>query len=943
MPTAHLLSRWLISGTVIRRGKPPANLGVAFLLSIVLVLGASLLPGRISAQETVQQVQEIQQQFLKLSQQAARLQVDGDFDGAIALFLQALALAEKHFGENDPLTGLSLNSLGQNYTNKGDYNEAKRVLLGAVRIFESAPPEGRQSLAQSTYDLAMAYDYNGEYSRAQPLYEKSLTLREELFGSDSAQVAQSLNSLGNLYREKADYTQAEPMFLRALTIRRKLYGPDHPLIAVMINNLAGLYQSQGQTAKAADLFKQAIAIAEKRPNPENLDVAIYLNNLGVLYRTEDPKQSRVLLERALGLREKILGTHDPEVANSLNNIALLEWREGNFEQAEQKLLRALSILQQALGPAHPNVSQALTNLAFLYGAKGQVKRAINLLESGSDDRDRNLELAIATGSEEQKRLYMATIAEGTSANISLHLQSAPRSQEAAKLALTTILRRKGRVLDVMSGQLAEMRKDLDPEGQQLLLKLAGLRGQLSNLVFKGPAENDLERHGTSLKSLQNQIQTIERTISERAAATGVNARVVSIENVRGGLPRATALVEIVEYEPVTISMAALPQWQKPHYAAYVLTRAGSLSWVELGVAGRIDIDIARLRASLRSPQSTDYLALGRVVDDEVMRPIRKLLGKTRNVFLSPDGALNLLPFSALIDNRGRFLIQDYTFSYLTCGRDLLRLRDHLPSKEGPVVLADPLFDQNVTAVEVGKKQGVAVDERRSMTGTAKFQPLEGTATEAKQLSTILVGAKVYTGAAATESVLKQLNAPSILHIATHGFFRSLRPDTRSSGSEATRESNSGSGALTENPLLRSGLALAGANQLNDTHGDDGILTALEAASLNLRGTRLVVLSACETGLGEVQNGEGVYGLRRALVLAGAESQIMSLWKVSDDATQELMVSLYGQLAAGNGRASSLRQVQLALLKDEVYHHPYFWAGFILSGAWGPIESTAVSH
>ena len=143
-------------------------------------------------------------------------------------------------------------------------------------------------------------------------------------------------------------------------------------------------------------------------------------------------------------------------------------------------------------------------------------------------------------------------------------------------------------------------------------------------------------------------------------------------------------------------------------------------------------------------------------------------------------------------------------------------------------------------------------------------------------------------------------------------------------------------SATDNPLLRSGLAFAGANTRGANGGDDGILTALEAASLDLWGTRMAVMSACETGVGETRRGDGVYGLRRALVVAGAESQVMSLWQVSDDGTRALMTDFYKNLKAGVARSAALRQVQLQMLRSGTRKHPYYWASFILSGADGPI-------
>jgi CHAT domain-containing protein len=189
----------------------------------------------------------------------------------------------------------------------------------------------------------------------------------------------------------------------------------------------------------------------------------------------------------------------------------------------------------------------------------------------------------------------------------------------------------------------------------------------------------------------------------------------------------------------------------------------------------------------------------------------------------------------------------------------------------------------------------------------------------------------------------------LLHIATHGFFledlyltstsgrgaQALNDDLQRTLLDLEPEQLERRGVRIESPLLRSGLALAGANEHKED--DNGILTALEVTGLNLWGTKLVVLSACDTGVGEVKNGDGVYGLRRALALAGAETQLMSLWAISDSATRELMVAYYRKLQQGQGRGEALRRVQLEMLKQARWRHPYFWASFIQSGAWANLD------
>ena len=360
----------------------------------------------------------------------------------------------------------------------------------------------------------------------------------------------------------------------------------------------------------------------------------------------------------------------------------------------------------------------------------------------------------------------------------------------------------------------------------------------------------------------------------------------------------------------------------------------------------------------RCPDVAEVKQLSRTLDEQVMRPVRQLLGERRKqIFLSPDGALNLIPFGALVDEQTRYLVETLSLTYLTSGRDLLRLQiTNTQNNQAPVVVADPLFEaQPQTLAAQGRAPADGSDRRSFDFATLRAPPLPGTATEASALRGLLPEATVLTRAAATESAVKRLSRPRVLHLATHGFFLADQPEDPSAR-EVGRVSLAA--LKIENPLLRSGLLLAGANSLRGDGDNDGVLTALEAAGLDLWGTQLVVLSACETGVGEVRNGDGVYGLRRALVLAGTESQVMSLLEGRDTATRDLMISYYTRLIAGEGRTEALRQVQLELLAGRGQsrtdrdrgvklsgsgatsvdpRHPYYWASFIQSGDWRPMR------
>jgi CHAT domain-containing protein/tetratricopeptide (TPR) repeat protein len=825
-----------------------------------------------------------------VSQRAAQLYRDGRYDEAIQLVESVVARSERSAGAESAQTALALNSLGLLLFKKGDY-------LGA-----------------------------------ESKYKRALEILERVRGPNDPNLAVTLDNLGLLYVEMGDLSRAEEQLLRALIIFFKTLGEDNHHTGVTANNLGRIYTHGHEFKDAEAFYLQALKTLEKSDGRESPAVADVLDNLALLYDENGFAEAGwPLAERALEIFYKTYGQEHPEVATALNNLALRYVHGGDPARAEPLLRRALAIREKYFGPSHPEFATVLQNLALTYAELGRMDEALAASSRVQEIRERYLTLMLTTGSEEQRRLYARTLMGETDAAVSLHVQTAPGDRRALKSALAVVLRRKGRVLDAMIEQYGALRRSDDPRDRDLRRQLSDARARLSTLIHRA-ADIDPAQYRESAASLEAEIGRLEADTGGRGVATDIRTQAVTPERVQESIPADAALVEFVSYVPA-FPLRHMPPSQPPegaHYVAYVLKHEGEPQWVELGRAAPTDAGIARLRGALRNPAGADVSKLARSLDESLMRPVRRLLGDRRRVFISPEGSLNLLPFCALLDERGRYLVEDYTFIYLSSGRDLLRLRAPSPSRGGPLVIADPAFDASPPGGEV---QPRADADAQRVPGGEYFSHLTDAAEEARAIGSVLAGAKVLTGDSATESALKQVSGPSILHIATHGFFRSYESQTPLGVAATEGGASPSTASRYDSPLLRSGLALAGANRLRGGGDEDGILTALEASGLDLWGTKLVVLSACETGLGDVLEGEGVYGLRRALALAGAESQVMTLWTVNGDATRDLMVRYYGRLKAGEGRGDALRQVQLELLGTEKRCHPYFWAGFIPQGDW----------
>ena len=783
----------------------------------------------------------------------------------------------------------------------------------------------------------------GDYDRAVVAATEALTIAEVNVGPEQRYLASSLNNLAELYRAQGDYVSAKPLYLRSLAIMERVLGPNHHAVAINLNNLATLYLAQGDSAKAGSLFKRSLAAMEKALGSDHPATATNLNNLAELYLAQgDFAKAEPLHHRSLAIREKALGSEHPDFATSLGNLAGLYGAQGDFVKSEATHMRSLAIFEEALGPNHPSVANALSNLALLSWVLGDLPKAQARMRRVAENQENMIASLVPSLSESRASAFMATLAFSTDAILSLQYAN-PRDPQTRNLAFTTILRRKGRVLDALSENVAALRRQVGPDDSALLDDLLASRAKLARLALQGPAQGSLESHRTAAATMQREVDALEKAAARRGAALRVLTSSAAIRNVRAALPADAALVEIAEYRLFNpVPGKGKPPWGSRRYGAFVLRREGEVRWVDLGEAKEIKERLQQFRyALLDRSLPTRQRPLARELYRRIIAPINQHLDDVEHVYLAPDGALNLLPFGALIDERNRYWIENLEITYVTSGRDLLRFDLSRSPSSKPMLLAAPAFD-----IAISNESDTSNSVRPRGFRGMLFGELPGTEAEGRAIADML-GVEAKMGSTATEDLVKSARSPRVLHIATHGFFlgdQTPAEPTQRGLSIALPLGEAGAFPFEtvgvqsrENPLLRSGLAFAGANAQESGVGEDGVLTALEMTGLDLSGTELVVLSACDTGVGAISVGEGVYGLRRALVIAGAESQLVSLWKVDDLATKDLMVGYYERLTMGEGRGEALRKTQLAMINDDKFKHPYYWASFISIGAAGPMQ------
>ena len=902
-----------------------------------------LLMERREAAEQERQVYEAR----KLSTEASLLNRAGKYEEARTLAARALEISEKALGRDHVYVAYLLNQLGHIQRSRGQSANAEASFQRALAINEKALGLEHPQTVESIRGLGLVARSRNDFAKAGPLFEQALAITEKTLGAEHPRVAVCLLDLGAFHVDMGDLAQAARDDKRALAIAERTLGPDDLLTARVLNNLGDLYR-RNDAQRGEPLLERALAIYEKTLGADHPFVADTLQNLGIIARErKDYERALEMYQRALAIREKALGAEHPNVAALINNIANLHHARGDYAKELELQARVLSVAEKTVGPYHGLTLTSLANTARAYAAEGDMTNALKF-QTLLDERG---EIAVASdltiGSERQKLAYIDSLSEDTSRTISFNLDLAPHDRAASALATLVLLERKGRVLDAISDSMTALRQRAKPEDQQLLDQLNTAAAELAKLVLNGLQKRAPDDYQKQLAAREEEKEKLEAEISARSAEFRAQAQPVTLAAVQAAIPQSAALVEFAVYRPYDPKAVSDNEaYGKPRYVAYVLRRQGEAQGLELGEAQVIDARVDALRQALIDPQRRDVQQLARAVDEQVMRPLRSLVGDATQLLVSPDGELNLLPFQALVDEQGHYLIERYAFTYLTSGRDLLRLQVARESKSEPLVIANPTFGETATVQKVSAPAKWAEPNVRRRNVTAArtlaelyFAPLDGTAQEADAIRKFFPDANLLTGVRATKAALKQTVAPRILHIATHGFFLQspqVAPDARAQVA-TVKTSGADVEVESENPLLRSGLALAGANRRGGAVADDGILTALEASGLNLWGTKLVVLSACDTGLGEVRNGEGVYGLRRAFVLAGAESLVMSLWPASDYSTRTLMTSYYKNLKQGLGRGAALRQVQLDMLRRNPKLHPFYWANFIQSGEWANLD------
>ena len=832
---------------------------------------------------------------------------NGKLIEAESLLRRALEINTRELGENDPVVGSNYGNLGKLYFRKGLFREAEESLLKAKQIYEDAFGYEHPFNIATLNELSLLYSEQGLYNKAQDLISRALLIAENSYDSNHPETALVLYNLGNLLVQQGLYVKAVAIYGRALNIQLENFDSNFDS---MTANIIGALGDLNRRAKiydiAEDSLLKSLEITENIYGKNHQNTAVRLNNLGVLYQDQNQySKAEYFYKRALDISKERVSSNDRTLGIRFNNLARLYQDQGFFDKSEPLLKEALKINKNSYGKYHPKTKASLLALAFNNSSKGNHLDNKEILFEALDIEINLIQRQAPFLPLNERESFLKSVTGG---GYSYDFSYAFLSDFGKELALVNTLNKKG-LLEEIERKQFEVSKLSNSD--KLLID------QIKSLTQLISSEN-IDK--STLKNFLIKKENIERKLYSKLPQ--LKPSFTNINQVAEVIPKRSVLLEFKKFYPYFGFNTVNEGKKEERYLCLVLNSNGVVEVVDLGVAKNIDLKIQEALSATEEGLSNAQ-DLWVEIGDLIIKPLNENIKNTKTLFISPDSELNRIPFAAIGSHKYRDLLGEiFDIRILTTGRELINIaNDSKGIENNSLIVANPAFnliknnnEKNLDKNIIEPNQKRSIDLKK-----IKWESLPGTELEGKAITRLIEG-KLLTKEKASVLNIQNEPSPKVLHIASHSYFLPNKKNT-------------------ENPLLKSGVVLAGANEPNSNPFDDGYLTALEVAKLNLQNTELVVISGCESIQGDFMTGEGVYGLKRAIAVAGASSSLLSLWKVSDQATALFMESYYKKLVRGDSRAEALSSTQEEFKNHTNYsfRHPYVWAAFQLSGDWRPIS------
>ena len=867
----------------------------------------------------------------------------GEPQSAIWYYKEYLNYLAKTLGKDSSDLAIGYINLGLNYTAIGDYKNAEIYCLKALNIRTLLLGDKHPDVAESLSSLGSLYLLMAKYQLAEKYLNKSLLINNLIFGKNNSSTAQNINDLGCLYLELGDYKLAKDYLVQSQEIVANVLGKESNVYADKLNNLGSLYERMLDYKAAESNYQQALDIYKKNLGEEDPSYALLLDNLGSIYlKTGAYKLSELYCKQALEIRTNRLGKEHPDYASSLISLGFLYYRIGDYKSAEIYYKQALEIIKQALGEAHPHYDDLKTHYAIILAKTNREKEAFEILSKNFNKKAREIADNFEWLNDNQKEVYWKKESVFYD-NLSWFANEAYKKvPEAVGLNYNAALATKSKMLEAKISSENYYR-----EVDELREEMAYRRRLLAKMESDGSTEKE------KMEKLRKEADSLDKrlTLSWPEYAQQKKNLSITWDQVQQNLDKEEAAIEFVRFFNADDSLY--------YYNALVLKK---------GDKNPTLVKLCKEKDFQSISPKMGYSAYYPLV----WHPLEASLKDVKTIYYAPTGELNNVPFHAIYAPKGK---GDEVLAAQTEKRGVIKQNERAATEDNAEYLMDRYTMQQLTSTRylaMGLKQkaresigntmamvgGVNYDylpgsttvpkknkkdknaSRSSASASGKLNYLEGTKTEVAQINQQVTAAtwqtKLIENNDAREENITKLEgkeAKGILHLATHGY---AFPEYDFNDTTINKNSLRYSYRYSTNPMVRSGLILAGGNWAwtgSDTLSklgaeQNGILTALEVSQLNLKKTKLVVLSACETALGKIEGSEGTFGLKRGFKLAGVEQMIVSLWSVPDKETMELMTLFYSDLTKSLNPVVSFSNAQKEM-RNKYPTEPDKWAGFVL--------------
>lgn len=875
------------------------------------------------------------------------------YEKAEECYLESKVLKEKLAGKNSPDYCGTLVNMGKLYYNMAYFEKAESYLLEAKNIFETKIKNTSHPFYFNCMTaLFLCYNQTGKFEQAERICLENLSLVEKLQGTTNEKYAGDINNLGVLYDNMGNYAKAKIYYQQALDLKEKVSGKNHSSYVATLANMGIIYGKTQDYEQAKKYLLEAIAILESTGQTDDPTYSGSIHNLGNIYRHENQFEKAVeQYSKSLLLDEKSGKTDQPKYASTMTNLGFLEVERGNYDKAEELYLKSKAILDKIYQNAVPDYLINLYDLSELYSIKGDFVNAEKFYSELSVSNQNILIKASQHLSENELQKYLALFSQRQDALLSL----AHKASKAIDLSIDTKrkinitcfnnnLFFKGFLLNV-ANQTRRL-VSADSIASERYNRLNAYLRRLSAEYSKPKSDQNKNQ----ISSLENLANELEKDLIRNVAGYGKTKTQTNWDDIQQYLKTDEAAIEFVHYRYYSNHSADSVMYAamilRPGYPAPVFVPLFESKSLEnfFNFKTEKNLDFINNLYSVSQRGTTEISKNVVSLYDLVWKPLEEKLTGVKTIYFSPTGILHRINLNAIPVNADETLADRYKIVELTSTREFLTANETNIKNNDAVLFGGINYDkdtssENMEPVIASRSRGlnsfIVVD---STLRGSNWNYLLGTEREVTAIGKTIEGSQIkpliIKGFDASEEACKQLGSgktpsPRILHIATHGFFF---PDPLYETTE-TQNFNDLAFKTSDNPMMRSGLLLSGANsawsgQWANEGSEDGILTAFEISQLNLANTELVVLSACETGLGDIQGNEGVYGLQRAFKIAGAKYLIMSLWQVPDKQTSLLMTTFYNKwlkekMAIPDAFNAAQREMR------ELFQNPWFWAGFVL--------------